>query len=356
MLLGFFLSFVLLNGDAQGRVNLFYLLLIFLLFPVVGLITSVVSLISGKGLNLARVVSKLSFLGISQSTVLRQLRQRHLDKHWFFLQSQFAMLAYSLAGILTLLILLLATDINFVWRSTLLTASDIYPILKFVASPWWFWESAQPTIELLEHTQDSRLTQLYETPSNLAQWWPFILATQIFYTFILRGLLLVISRSIIKRKMDSDFEQQLHQRINQNKRRQPERFVLAEVNHQLPSSYAVVNWSALPDAIVSQLEVATGHQKLMAGPLASEAEQNQAEQYSQSKLVLVKAWEPPLGELQDFLQHGQGFLYPVNYHKQHVRDADKKHLDEWRRFCRELKNWQLFQPAHNAVNNSEIDT
>ncbi|MCW8107021.1 DUF2868 domain-containing protein [Alteromonas ponticola] len=345
MLLGFLLSFVLLNGDAQGRVNLFYLLLVFLLFPLLGLITSVLSMVSGKGVNLARIVSKLGFLGVSRSSVLRQLRQRHLDKHWFFLQSQFAMLAYSLAGILTLLILLVATDINFVWRSTILTANDIYPWLKGIASPWWFWESAQPSVELLERTQDSRLTQLYESPANLALWWPFILATQIFYAFLLRGMLLVVSRSIIKHRLKSDFEQQLKQRIQQNPRRQPEHFELSEVRHQLPSTYAVINWSALPEAIVAQLDEVAGQPRLVAGPLASEKEQTQAEQYAEYKLVLVKAWEPPLGELHDFLQHGQGFIYPVNYHQHTVRNAEQKHLKEWRRFCSELHNWQLFQPA-----------
>nr|WP_281358540.1 DUF2868 domain-containing protein [Alteromonas ponticola] len=268
-----------------------------------------------------------------------------MDKHWFFLQTQFAMLAYSLAGVLTLLILLLATDINFVWRSTLLTASDIYPLLKVVASPWWFWESAQPTIELLERTQDSRLTQVYENPANLSLWWPFILATQLFYAFLLRGVLLVVSRFIIKRRLNNDFEQQLHQRIQQNKRRQPERFELCKVHNQLPQEYAVVNWSALPDEITSQLPVTAGQLKLKAGPLASEAEQMQAEQFSQCKLVLVKAWEPPMGDLQDFLQQGFGLLYPVNYHQHTLQKAESKHLDEWRRFCSELDNWKLFQPT-----------
>ncbi len=347
MLLGFLLSFFLLNGDEQGRVNLFYLLLIFLIFPVLGLVVSLFSLASGRGLNLARIVTKLSFLGISQSSVLRQLRQRHLDKHWFFLQSQFAMLAYSLAGILTLLLLLLATDINFVWRSTILTADDIYPFLKVMALPWWFWESAQPTITLLERTQDSRLLQLYDTPANLALWWPFILATQVFYAFLLRGMLLLAARSIIKNRMASDFEQQLHQRIHQNKRRQPEQVTLSEVHHQLPQHYAVINWSALPALIVSQLDIDSEQTKLIAGPLASEEEQSQAEQYPGCKLVLVKAWEPPLGELQDFLKQGQGLLYPVNYQQQTLCDADSKHLDEWRRFCSELENWQLFQPAQS---------
>ncbi len=347
MLLGFLLSFFLLNGDEQGRVNLFYLLLVFLIIPLLGLIVSLFSLASGRGVNLARMVSNLSFLGLPQSSVLRQLRQRHLDKHWFFLQSQYAMLAYSLAGIITLLLLLLATDINFVWRSTILTADDIYPFLKVVASPWWFWETAQPTMTLLERTQDSRLLQIYDTPASLALWWPFILATQIFYTFVLRGGLLLASRLIIKRRMERDFEQQLHQRILKNKRRQPEQFTLSEIHHQLPQHYAVVNWSALPDDIVSQLDITRGQSTLVAGPLASEEEQLQAEQYPDSKLVLVKAWEPPLGELQDFLKQGQGLLYPVNYHKRAICDADSTHLDEWRRFCSELENWQLFQPAHN---------
>ena len=143
--IGFLLSWIVLSGDSQGRVNIFYLLLVYLFIPLLSILASVFSLLLGKGINLARLVAAFPLWTFQTKDLIRKIHQMNLDKSWFLMQSQAAAIAFSLTSLTTYFILLLATDLNFVWRSTILNPADIYPFLKLVAAPWVFWEGAQPS-------------------------------------------------------------------------------------------------------------------------------------------------------------------------------------------------------------------
>jgi len=47
-LIGVSLSWVALSGDSQGKINIFHLLLVYLIIPVLSIITSVLSLLFSK--------------------------------------------------------------------------------------------------------------------------------------------------------------------------------------------------------------------------------------------------------------------------------------------------------------------
>ena len=68
---------------------------------------------------------------------------------------------------------------------------------------------------------------------------------------------------------------------------------------------------------------------------------------TQSMLVLVKSWEPPLGELGDYLHSLSGsqqkFILPLDWGEGMVKPITANHLNEWRRFCGSLSGWQLLQ-------------
>jgi hypothetical protein len=348
-LLGFLLSLGVLNGDEAGRVNLLYLLFVYLLIPLLGAVLSVVSLIKGKGLNIARLLSALPIWTKAQQSQLFELRQQQVDKSWFFMQSQMAALAYACASLLTFLILLLVTDINFVWRSTLLTAEQLLPALQVIAAPWWFWESAQPTIELLRFTQDSRLSDTYENTQSFGQWWAFILATQIFYAFLLRGTLLFIAKVTIKRQQKANRHQPInsqpdsHQNSSQSQGtplKSSTSSKLADITHALPNDYVICNWAAFSDELITQTGLNTAS-LISKGPLvAVPSELNN----TATQLILVKAWEPPMGELQDYMHNGSGLLYPINLKQNKIMSPEQKHLQEWQRFTAQLDNWSIYLP------------
>jgi hypothetical protein len=345
-LLGLFLSFGVLSGDELGRVNLLYLLVLFVLVPLLSVAVSTLSMIRGRGLNLARLIAHLPLLSVQQKQALHRLQQQKLDKYWLYLQSQYAAIAYATGSLLGLLFLLLFTDINFVWRSTLLAPEDLLQPLKIIAAPWWYWSAAQPSLELLQATRDSRLVTAGREAGIFTQWWPFILATQLFYAFVLRFIGLMIGKVVLRRKLSVDIEQQLSRKINAF---QP---VFAETSETrppstvLPARYVVTNWDGFNQ---QQLNMISRHldlaELLVAGPLASEQQHLRAASEKRPQVLLVKAWEPPLGELGDYLEQTSGMLMPINIVDGKLVTPARHHLAEWLRFAERFAHWQVYMPA-----------
>lgn len=346
-LLGLSLSVGVLIGDDAGRVNLLYLMLVYLFIPLVGAVMSVLSLVKGKGLNVARLLNTMPFLPKSWQHFMHKLRQLHMDKQWFFLQSQAAALAYATASLIVFALLLLATDINFVWRSTLLEAEQLLPLLDAIAWPWRFWEAAQPSIELLRMTEDSRLTASYSNPSSYGQWWAFILATQVLYSFALRGALLLIAKIWISNAVRKEMKKDVFYQQLQPAAAPKTSHTLSSIQHQLPSNYALSNWAGFTDKIVSQLDLAPS-KTLKVGPLVSELN---GPAHQGQQLLLVKAWEPPMGELQDYMESTSGMLYPINLQQNKLIQAKPMHLEEWQRFVAKIPNWGIYQPDSGATQN-----
>jgi len=347
--LGLLLSVGVLLGDDAGRVNLLYLMLVYLFIPLAGAFLSVLSLIKGKGLNVARLLNTMPFLPKSWQHFMHKLRQLHMDKQWFFLQSQAAALAYAAASLLVFALLLLATDINFVWRSTLLEAEQLLPLLEAIAWPWRFWEAAQPSIELLRMTEDSRLTASYSNPNSYGQWWAFILATQFLYAFALRGILLVIAKMWISNAVREEMKQGVFYQQKQAAAAPKTSHTLSSIQNQLPSNYALSNWAGFTDNVISQLDLKPS-QTLQTGPLVTEID---GPAHQGQQLLLVKAWEPPMGELQDYMESASGMLYPVNLQQNKLVQAKSLHLEEWQRFVAKIPNWGIYQPHSGGEQDDE---
>lgn len=338
-LLGLFLSVAFLSGDEAGRVNLSYLLFIYVALPLFSVLISGISLFSRRGLNLARLLSEIPLWSKSQHAYIHKIRQLHIDKPWFFLQSQGAALAYALASLLTFMVLLLGTDINFVWRTTVLDTQQLFPLLEFIALPWWFWDAAQPSLELLQQTQDSRLNKTYANAGSFGQWWLFVLATQLVYSFLLRGLLLVVAKLWVNSLLRKAQKAASHLHVKSSIQDAQIVHSLSLVTTKLPPQYVLNNWASLSQSIVLQLALSPT-KTINEGPIV--LEQNEA-QHSEKQIILVKAWEPPMGELQDYMEHNQGLVYPINYKQNTLLPPEPTHLAEWQRFIAKIPNWGVYQ-------------
>ena len=349
--LGIVLSWSVLAGDSQGRVNLLYLLLVYLAFPILSLVLSALTLIRGNGINLASLVTRFPIWSHEHSRLLHKMHQLGIDKSWLFYQSQLAALAFSFSSLLVLFLLLLATDINFVWRSTLLSAEALYPLLQIVATPWQFWNEAQPDLELLRATQDSRLDSSVSSREH-ANWWQFVVAIQLFYCILTRSLLMLFSRVWFRYQLAHDFESQL--KPNQAGQSQAESFQYHDTNicHQVTKNIVLTNWCGLNLELLQSAKLAgleqhhfTPESVLTAGPLVDEANQRIAERWQGAQLVLVKAWEPPMKELEDYLENGHGYIFPIDWKQQGLTKLTSGHLAEWYRFADQLADWQLYVPT-----------
>ena len=337
--LGLFLSWMVLTGDEQGRVNLFYLLLVYLLIPVLSVTLSILSLIFGKGLNLARLLMSFPLWSVSVKSLLRKNQQLKIDKYWLLMQSQAAAIVFSMASLGTFFILLVATDLNFVWRSTILEPRDVIPLLEFVALPWLFWDSAQPTLALIEMTQDSRLVASNIGNQNNGAWWTFILATQLCYSLLLRIILLVATNYWLSKVVKSDIASTLLSEINQHKPTAIVKITVGSVTHNLPKNIVWLNWDNIPTNVWSLLEDNSQLTRTENSVVSNQDTVQDTEQ-----LVILKAWEAPLGELEDYLKQGCGYLQPLDWDNSGLQKLQLKDLQEWQRFIDNLPRWSLYVP------------
>ena len=193
-LAGFFVGYGVLAGDDQGRVNLLYVLMLFAFLPVLALLLSLLLWVSGSSKGLVSGLFELPILPRQFSAEVVALAGSGSRKAWLLYQTQWLTLSFGGGGVLIYFLLLLGTDISFVWRSTLLEATDLLPLLNTLAIPWLFWPEAQPGLELLQRTQDFRLSAQSSDAPELGQWWKFILAAQCTYNLLPRTMMLLFTR------------------------------------------------------------------------------------------------------------------------------------------------------------------
>ncbi len=90
--------------------------------------------------------------------------------------------------------LLLFTDLAFGWSSTLLDG-DQQPlgIFQVISAPWgWIWPSAAPDATLLEATRYLRIDPQSSGTARAGDWWPFLMASLLFYNIVPRAVLALV--------------------------------------------------------------------------------------------------------------------------------------------------------------------
>lgn len=349
LMVGFLVGYGVLSGDSPGRVNLLFLLMLFAFVPVIGLIMSIGFIVSGRGRGLAGWILELPFLPPRLAAEVLNLGLSGSRKSWLFYQTQVLALSFALGGLLVYLLLLIVSDISFVWRSTLLEAADLLPVLPVLAMPWWFWPEAQPGLDLLRQTQDFRLSVQTADAPVLGQWWRYIFAAQCTYNLLPRTLMLLIAKHCYERAMSTPSISQGQGQPGRNPLNQlAEDAVLAPVVDAIATPYILLDWARSPDFCRTHISNIIGDPVEVRGieplPLAAATD---IAVTTQSLLVLVKSWEPPLGELGDYLHSLSGsqqkFILPLDWGEGVVKPITANHLNEWRRFCGTLSGWQLLQ-------------
>lgn len=331
---GFLSSVFLLGGDQYGQVNILILLGLFVGVPVLGVLLSILPLTIAEPQVIHDVKAKLLSLWGDPPGGYNE----RIDRLVVLYHGQYAGVGLGLGSVFALTLLLVFTDMYFVWRSTLLTPELLFPILQAISLPWVFWDSAQPSIELLASTQDSRLHVDAGQTVDFKKWWPFIIACQLCYAFLLRLLVMAFLRLRILNKLSQQEKKQnsgeLEKMIGSTSSSKPV--------HVLPKDFTVVNWAGFSGATLEQLQVVKGQRPVItAGPLAPDTYLQESD-LTTFKLILVKAWEPPLQELKDYLDDHRGGVYPIEMHHKTVCNPKKQHIDEWQRFVSMQPGWSVF--------------
>lgn len=334
-------------GDALGRVNLLYLLLLFVAWPVCAMLLLLLSPLLKQRASLTLQLINLPLWPPGwQQRLLQRKHQDDWSLQVFYLAQKLA-LSFSLACSLALIFSLLFSDINFVWRSTLLSAGQIFPVLKSIALPWWFLEAAQPLQSLLEQTRDSRLIAPAEDTAYGA-WWPFLLMAQLCYGVLPRMISLGWARYRLQH-LKTQRQAQVDEAPASLKNPPPQTPELTPVTTpELPlPAYNLLYWNALPSALQTSLYevLGTPAQSFQGGASGSPEAEQQALSSSLPVVVITAAWEPPMGELADLLENGRGYLLPLDWNSEAASwlPVSDHYLDEWRRFCKPLSRWQLIR-------------
>jgi hypothetical protein len=248
---------------------------------------------------------------------------------------QFA-LAFNVAGLLTCVVLIVFSDLAFAWSTTLgIDAARFERLTQWLAAPWsGIWPDAVPSAELIELSRYFRLetgAPLDPTQAErLTAWWPFLIGCLLCYGCLPRVLTWIACRSVLERvirrtMLDIPGAIELLDRmaapvVETQAGRVAQPSPAPELRHASGASRSasvravhVIRWGdiALPDErLASHLQRAfgiTARNVTAAGGAHSLREDagiiEQASRLPSSVgvAVLVKAWEPPLLELTDFL-------------------------------------------------------
>lgn len=121
----------------------------------------------------------------------------------------------------------------------------------------------------------------------------------------------------------------------------------APIDYHVEAEYDLVDWAGAPDFCLAEVESTFGRPvtRYRAGPLASVEEEAASLAGARPLVVLVKSWEPPMGELEDYLRRSRGLVLPLDWdeHARALQPTKPVHLQEWRRFCGALPDWHVLQ-------------
>ncbi len=344
--LGLLASVAVLSGDDFGRVNLLYALSLFALLPSIGLVVTLLLLFLGRRSGIAALLIELPLAPKTLTSLLLTQRSGVSRQTALFSLSQSLTLSFATGNLVGFVLMLLATDVSFVWRSTLLDAATLFPILDTLASPWRSWQAAQPSLEMLNQTQDFRLRGALLEGNYVGQWWQFLLAAQLCYSIVPRALLWLFANNKFKRAAQlQDSEQDpSHQLAVVTPA--PESDKLAASVSEIPANAVLFDCAHTSDALLSKIEKSLRVSASYKAPTSFDFTLDGISPTSTpSFVVVVRSWEPPLAELADSIlaaftaeQRQNLFIAPIDWESNqqqgdHLIQPTVAHTQEWRRFC-----------------------
>ncbi|TYC56771.1 DUF2868 domain-containing protein [Marinobacter sp. BW6] len=274
-------------------------------------------------------------------------------------------IAFGIAGLVTLLATVVIQDLAFGWSTTLETAAESYHgLISAVATPWaWLWPAAAPDLALVEGTRFFRAGTPTASPNPAlwGQWWPFV--TMLWATWILAPRLLLWGLASAQTRRKAHRLLASHPAMHALMYRMETPTLDTGNSHHdaddLPDTRARSDLLPLPDSDILLCWAGAGEPELpealrsgkqlvlRAGGSASLSDDDQALNHiaghlqtrTKAVILLVRCWQPPTGELQDFLETARGIwpegarvaLVPLAADSNQEPDAHQ--IQPWLRFA-----------------------
>lgn len=230
---------------------------------------------------------------------------------------------FAVSGLMTLLLLVVAQDLAFGWSTTLQASADSYHrLVMALALPWQeLWPAAVPSPELVSASQFYRLEGASPAnPAMLGAWWPFVLMLWLVYVLLPRLVLLMLAALQVRWQAARALRahpgwQGLFYRFETpwvetrgEEDSQPAPVVAKTVLSPLPDSATLIHWAGAGQdsaPLAASLSRAPAPLHLRAGGNSSlEDDQQvirQAGERRDAVILVTRGWEPPTGELSDFI-------------------------------------------------------
>ncbi len=380
--------------DGSHPINVVTLIAVFVILQSVFIGTSLLMLLPGQNflsralasLNVGAMISGImhrTLLKSSSSSVFFMGTSDHTQAHnlllrWqLFSWSQLLGCAFNTGALLGAVLLIVFTDLAFGWSSTLMFETvQFQKLIYLVSLPWaGIWPDASPTQALIEQSRFYRLGAEQATPfiaQSLTAWWPFVVACILSYGLLPRVVLLSISRVFVQRALATLLMDNPQVISLLDRMRTPEvalgspvlispEMLLDEEPHAKPNSISgsvpLIIWADAAERfqLLSRLEKDSSvqvSQAYKAGGACSMAEDMETittllEKRSDSILIAVKSWEPPLNDMLDFIallrqkcgDKTQIILFPLG---PDLSVADQQEVRIWRHASKRLSDAQLF--------------
>ncbi|MFP1681988.1 DUF2868 domain-containing protein [Alloalcanivorax sp. C16-1] len=260
-------------------------------------------------------------------------------------------LAFAITALLTLLAQILVRDLAFGWSTTLQTSAPAYHgLVEALAWPWRDWlPAAVPDLNLVAQSRYFRLENGQPAdPALLGGWWPFLVMTWLCYVVLPRLVLLMLAQA------------HLRHRARRLLRDHPgvaalrERFVTPWVDsgddapagvplttpapcpapEPPPDTGTLIRWAGADDQ--GRLRPRLGEVRVLDAGGAASLEQdrdtlNRADR-ARPVVILVRAWEPPTGDLADFLDDARAHWGATTPILLQPLATDDHGLAPWQRF------------------------
>jgi hypothetical protein len=364
-LLGIFAMLGLLFYDGGQRINLTVILGAVVLALLLALFTSAQALIGWQPWHWL-----LRRLGIGRGdSALRGLQPQLMAR-----AAHVGGLCFGVAGLATLLFLVVVQDLAFGWSTTLQTGAATYhQLIQAVAWPWHsVWPAAAPDLSLIEQTRFFRAeeTASHLNPARWGEWWPFVTMLWLFYVIVPRLVLLLLAvvhlhfrarsqlaghpgLTALYYRMETpalDTGNAHHDAVDQ-----PETHT-ADILLPLPPSRMLIRWAGAGEPPLPKILLRDKPLILAAGGRATLAEDRNTIETVQTHLagdrapavwLVTRGWEPPTGELADFIEQAcerwgartRVVLLPLATDP--LQTLSPHQLAQWLRFVERSGNKQL---------------
>jgi len=366
---GYGLSSVLLEYGGTQLVNVLTYFLVLVLIPFLFSVYTLLYLLMHRSAStksthsiLKLLIKLLNTLPFGDKERLQALlRHQLLLKNISLSYLQYGSIALSLGALLSLMITISTQDIAFGWNTTLQVTPELFnQFTQMAALPWQaLFPSAVPSLELIEVSQHYRLgnkldPELIAQAKALGSWWQFLALSLVVWTLIPRVLLIILTQ----RNIRLSIERLLLSHPNSSRllKQMNETYITTHAttdeaeNHTKTSSQkqlqhnkpiqtaALIAWNFSQDqlAVIIEAKQITADQVYFGGGKNTLKEDSDIiEKVKTPTVILVKAWEPPMRDLLEFVNDLYSktaeavTILPVGTAQKHF-SADEADISIWR--------------------------